>query len=177
MSGSHLGSGALAVLGLTGLDEFPGGGQLGAQLGEMAGVGREMIAGQAGIPAVTALGRRQQADPVGQDPVGVAVQLHQLVDVGGIHLQRPAVTAELGEPQELGLVGLGEGLGVMHVISARHAHIALHDVDRHARVQQVGGLGMAHPVGALEVHQRPGGVGDLQRGGELGNSPFRVFAR
>ena len=114
MSGSHLGSGALAVLGLTGLDEFPGGGQLGAQLGEVAGVCGEMIAGQAGVPAVAALRRRQQADPVGQDPVGVAVQLHQLVDVGGIHLQRPAVTAELGEPQELGLVSFGEGLGVMH---------------------------------------------------------------
>ena len=114
MIGSHLGSGALAVLRLTGLDEFLGGSELGAQFFEVAGVGREMIAGQAGIPAVTALGRREQADPVGQDPVGVAVQLHQLVDIGGIHLQRPGVTAELGEPQELSLVGLGEGLGIMH---------------------------------------------------------------
>ena len=32
----------------------------------------------------------------------------------GIHLQRPTVTAELSEPQELGLVSFGEGLGVMH---------------------------------------------------------------
>jgi len=147
---------------------------VGDKLGEMAGVGREMIAGQAGVPAVTALGRRQQAYPVGQDPVGVAVQLHQLVDVGGIHLQRPAVTAELGEPQELGLVSFGEGLGVMHGHFRRDMpHIALHDVDRHARVQQVGGLGVAHPVGALEVHQRAGGVGDLQRGGELGEQPVQ----
>ena len=52
-------------------------------------------------------------------------------------------------------------------------HIALHDVDRHARVQQVGGLGMPHPVGALEIHQRPGGVGDLQRGGKLGEQPVQ----
>ncbi len=73
-----------------------------------------MIAGQAGVPAVAALGRRQQADPVGQDPVGVAVQLHQLIDIGGVYLQRPAVAAELGEPLELGLVGLGEGFVVMH---------------------------------------------------------------
>jgi hypothetical protein len=54
MSGSHLGSGALAMLGLASPDEFLGGGQLGPQLGEMAGVGREMIASQAGIPAVAA---------------------------------------------------------------------------------------------------------------------------
>src|SRR5450759_4911883 len=108
VAGSHLGSGALAVLGLTGLDEFPGGCPLGAQLFEVAGVVGEVIAGQAGVPAVAALGRRQQAYPVGQDPVGVAVQLHQLVDVGGVHVQRPGVTAELGEPQELSLVGLGQ---------------------------------------------------------------------
>ena len=37
----------------------------------------------------------------------------------------------------------------------------------------VGGLGVAHPVGPLEVHQRPGGVGDLQRGGELGEQPVQ----
>ena len=55
VSGSHLGSGALAVLGLTGLDEFPGGGQLGAQLGEVAGVGREMIAGQAPLTELTTM--------------------------------------------------------------------------------------------------------------------------
>jgi len=104
----------------------------------------------------------------------VAVQLHQLVDVGGIHLQRPAVAAELGEPQELGLVGLGEGLGIVHGHFRRDMpHIALHDVDRHARVQQVGGLGVAHPVGPLEVHHRAGGVGDLQRGGELGEQPVQ----
>ena len=54
---SHLGSGALAVLGLAGLDEVLGGGELGARLVEVAGVGGEMIAGQAGVAAVTALGR------------------------------------------------------------------------------------------------------------------------
>src|SRR6266536_651111 len=55
VAGSHLGSGALAVLCLTGLDEFLGGGQLGTQIAEVAGIGGEMIAGQAGVPAV---GRR-----------------------------------------------------------------------------------------------------------------------
>jgi hypothetical protein len=32
---------------------------------------------------------------------------------------------------------------------------------------------MAHPVGALEVRQCPGGVGDLQRGGEPGEQPVQ----
>ncbi len=41
MAGSHLGSGALAVLRLAGLDEVLGGGELGAQLVEVAAVGRE----------------------------------------------------------------------------------------------------------------------------------------
>jgi hypothetical protein len=53
VAGSHLGSGPLAVLGLTGLDELVGGGQLGAQLAEVAGVGREMIAGQAPLTELT----------------------------------------------------------------------------------------------------------------------------
>jgi hypothetical protein len=53
MPGCHVGSGALAVLGLTGLDEFLGGGQLSMQLGEVAGVGREMIAGQAPLTELT----------------------------------------------------------------------------------------------------------------------------
>jgi hypothetical protein len=51
--GSHLGSGALAVLVLTGLDEVSGGGELGAQLFEVAGVGGEMIAGQAPLTELT----------------------------------------------------------------------------------------------------------------------------
>ncbi len=174
MAGSHLGPGALAVLGLAGLDEFLGAGQLGAQLAEVAGVGGEMIAGQAGVAAVAALGRGQQAHPVGQDPVGVPVQLHQLVDVGRVHLQRPGVTADLGEPQELRLVGLGQGLGVMHGHFRREVtHIPLHDVDGDPGVEQVGGLGVAHPVGALEVDRRAGGVGDLQRGGQLGELPVQ----
>jgi hypothetical protein len=55
VAGSHLGSGALAVLGLAGLDEFPGGGQLGAQLAEVAGVGREMIAVMAPLTELTTM--------------------------------------------------------------------------------------------------------------------------
>jgi len=51
--GSHLGSGALAVLGLTGLDELSGGCELGAQFVEVAGVGGEMIAGQAPLTELT----------------------------------------------------------------------------------------------------------------------------
>src|SRR5216684_3426265 len=52
-------------------------------------------------------------------------------------------------------------------------HIPLHDMDRHAGVEQVGGLSVTHPVGALEVDRRAGGVGDLQRGGQLGEQPVQ----
>ena len=66
MAGSHLGPGALAVLGLTGLDEFIGGGQLGTQFFQVAGIGGEMIAGQAGFPRSQRLGGGSRQTPLGK---------------------------------------------------------------------------------------------------------------
>ena len=40
--------------------------------------------------------------------------------------------------------------------------IALHDVDRHAAVEQFGRAGVAHPVGALKVDQPSVRVADLK---------------
>src|SRR5260370_9410372 len=55
VSGSHLSPGALAVLGLAGLDEFLGAGELGAPLPGVGGVGGEMCPGRASLSSLTAL--------------------------------------------------------------------------------------------------------------------------
>ena len=141
------------------------------QLREVAGVGGEVVAGQACVAALAALDRRQQAHPVGQDPVGVTGELHHLVDVGRVERELAAVSAELFEAQELPLVGFGQRVGVAHRHLGRQMpEVALHDVDRHAAVEQLGRPGVAHPVGALKVDQPAVLIADLKLGGQSAQS-------
>ena len=133
------------------------------ELWQVAGVGREVVAGQARVAALAALERRQQAHPVGQDPVGVTGELDHLVDVGRVKIKLAAVRAELLEAQKLPLVRLWQRVGVAHRhLRGEVAEIALHDVDRHAAVEQLGRPGVAHPVRALKVDQPPVRVADLK---------------
>ena len=59
------------------LDQLLGGGELAADLGEVAAVGGEVIAAVAGVAFIAGPDRRQQAVSVGQDPVGAAVELER----------------------------------------------------------------------------------------------------
>ncbi len=112
---------------------------------------------------------RQQAPPVGQHPVGAAVQLEHVVKVPGVGLDRAGVGGELAEPQELGLGRLGQGLGIMHGHGGRQVpEVTLHHVDRHPGVEQAGGGGMPEAVGAVEIDQRAGVVADPEAGGQPG---------
>jgi hypothetical protein len=47
-------------------------------------------------------------------PVGPLVQLQHVVEVAGADLQVAPVGGQLAIAQELGFVGFGQGLGVMH---------------------------------------------------------------
>jgi hypothetical protein len=69
-------------------------------------VGGEHAAGVAGVALVTGSGRWQQAEPVGQDPVGTAVQLEQVIHGGAVHRDLLPVRADLDEVQECLLGGL-----------------------------------------------------------------------
>jgi len=132
-----------------------------AVLGQVGGVGGELVAGQAGVAAVAGLAGREHAQAVGEDPVGAPVQLHHLVDVAGVQVERTAVAVDLRQPQELALVGLGERGGVVHRhLGARVPDVALHDVDGDALVEQVGGLRVPQPVGSLEVDEPALAVAD-----------------
>ena len=104
----HAGAGAEGLLPLA--DQVHGPVVLLAQLGEEAGVGGELVAGQAGVAPVAGLAGWQQAPSVGQDPVGPLVQLQHVVEVAGADLELAAVGGELPVAQELGFVGLGQGL-------------------------------------------------------------------
>ena len=48
------------------------------------------------------------------------------------------------------------------------SEVALHDVDRHAGIQQAGGPGVPEPVGPPEVDLPSGAVADIQPPGQLG---------
>lgn len=85
-------------------------------LGEVGGVGGEVVAGQAGVAALARMQPRQQADAVGEDAVGALVEPDQLVDITGIELERPPVTVDLGERRVASLRGL---------LAERAAHEAL----------------------------------------------------
>ena len=95
-------------------DELLGGGELPADLGEVAAVGREMIAAVAGVALVTGPDRGQQAVPVGQDAVGAAVELEQVEHVAAVHAGLAAVPADLDHGEELALGGGGQGRGIPH---------------------------------------------------------------
>ena len=102
---------------------------LGSQLGQEAGVGGELVAGQAGVALVAGLPGRQQTPPIGQDPVGALVELEHVVEVTGVDRQVAAVRGDLAVAQKLPFVRLGEGFGVFHGHRrADVAHVPLHDV-------------------------------------------------
>ena len=85
-----------------------------AQLGQERGVSGELVTRQAGVSPVAGLARWQQAPAVGQDPVGPLVQLQHVVEVTGADLKVAGVGGQLAVAQELGFVGFGQGLGIMH---------------------------------------------------------------
>ena len=95
-------------------DELLGCGELAADLGQVAAVGREVIAAVAGVALVAGPDRGQQAVPVGQHPVGAAVELEQVEHVAAVHAGCPAVTADFYHGQELAFGRAGQGRGIPH---------------------------------------------------------------
>jgi hypothetical protein len=90
-------------------DELLGGGELPADLGQVAAVGREMVAAVTGVSLVAGPDRRQQAVPVRQDAVGAAVELDQVEHVAAVHAGLAAVPADLDHGEELALGGRWPG--------------------------------------------------------------------
>jgi hypothetical protein len=66
--------------------------------------------------------------------------------------QVTGIGGDLPVAEEFRLVGLGQGLGVVHGHCGRQMpEIPLDDVNGDAGVEQAGGPGVPEPVGALEV--------------------------
>ena len=127
--------------------ELAGAGLLGLQLGEERGVGGEFVAGQAGVPLLAQLPWGQQAPSVGQDSVGALIQLQHVVDLARITGQLTRVGGDLAVAQKFPLVGRGEGFGVLHGHGRREwPDVALHDMQRHACIQQTGRLGYLYLI-------------------------------
>jgi hypothetical protein len=99
-------------------------------LGEVGAVGDELVAGQAGVAALARLAGRQHAEPIGKHAVGALVELERVVEVARVDLQFAGVGGDLAVAQELALVGLAHGLGVVH----RHPRRRLSNVGLTSRL-------------------------------------------
>ena len=148
------------------------------QFGQEAGVGDELVAGQAGVPAVAALPGRQGAVAVGQDPVGTLVQLQHVVEVFGVQRGLAAVAGEFAVAQELGFGGLSQRLGVGH--RHRRGQVpqpALHHVQRDPRVQQAGRRGVPEGMGPLQVDDPAVAITDPRTRRQLGEQLTELAGR
>jgi hypothetical protein len=88
---AHLGSGVGAKRLATMLDQLSEPPELLGVLVHVGLFGRELVAGQAGVAALTRLTWGQQAQDVGQHPVGTLVELKQVIQVAWVEFELVAV--------------------------------------------------------------------------------------
>ena len=150
--GAHRLAGPVDERLLAALDEVNEAAELLLVLVYEAGVGGELVAGQARVAAFADLPGRKHAVAVGQHPVSALVELEEVVEVARVDGECAGVGGDLGKAQELALVGSGQRLGVMHRHPRRQVpEIALHDVQRNAGVEQAGRAGVTEAMGAAKV--------------------------
>ena len=133
----HLLAGPGAERGLALRDQLAELLQLLLVFGQVAGVGGELVAGQARVAAVAGLAGREHAQPVRQHPVGALAELDQREQVARVEFEVGAVGGDLLVAQELPLVRLPERVGVSHRHLRREVpEVALDHVHGDARVDQ-----------------------------------------